>query len=98
VGEKIPVAGAQSIDKTSTAVNEPRWAWGLYAFRKSVGKTLLSAQLESCRDHRLKNLPLKSAAVTLTEFKDLTRGDIELAMPLTPQPADVKKSARDILG
>jgi hypothetical protein len=86
VGEKVPINSS-----------EPRWAWGIYAFRKSVGRALLQAQLESCRDHRLKHLALKATAVPLTEFQDLTRGEVELAMPLTPQPVDIKTSAKNIL-
>lgn len=62
VGEKVPVN-----------VDEPRWAWGLYGFRKTVGKVLLEAQLASCRDHRLKHLQIRAASLQLDEFKDLTR-------------------------
>jgi hypothetical protein len=64
VGEKVPVN-----------TSEPRWAWGLYAFKKHVGKELLTAQLESCRDHRLRHLQLRAASLQLHEFVDLTRTD-----------------------
>ncbi len=62
VGEKVP------IEKS-----EKRQAWGLYAFKKSAGRKLLEAQLDSCRDHRLRQLPIRSKALKLSAYLDLTR-------------------------
>ena len=49
-------------------------AWGLFSFRKNIGKNLLSAILESTFDHQWKSLNLKIAEVQLENYKDLSRG------------------------
>lgn len=67
------ISGLTLGEKVSVSTSEPRWAWGLYGFRREVGRKILEAQLASCRDHRLRQLPIRGASVKLQEFRDLTR-------------------------
>lgn len=48
-------------------------AWGLIAFRKNIGKVLFTAILESTLDQKVKSLHVKSEALPMNSFTDLTR-------------------------
>lgn len=48
-------------------------AWGLIAFKKSIGKILFESLLESTFDHKIKTLPCSGSQIVLESFKDLTR-------------------------
>lgn len=49
------------------------WAWGVYAFHRSVGKMILETQCRSTVDHIRRNLQLKGKGFRLETFVDLTR-------------------------
>lgn len=48
-------------------------AWGLLAFRRSVGRPIFNALLESTLTREPRQIPLKSSWTDLSSFEDLTR-------------------------
>lgn len=49
------------------------WAWGIYAFRRSIGEQLLKAQMDAFISREWRTVEARPFFLKLAEFKDLTR-------------------------
>lgn len=50
-------------------------AWGIFGFRREMGRALLQAHLTSTCDHEIKSLKIAASILKLQKFADLTRGN-----------------------
>lgn len=63
--------------KDRTDNSKDRMAWGLLAWKRSAGRALLTAQLESGQDHHWRKLNHSFESFPLQSFDDVTRGALK---------------------